>query len=85
MQSWIAFALGFAGVSAGLLVVRRADARAARAGLDRTTPADPCWTEEIASDGRHFHGRSHCVNDELMEADARIASGDFPNPHQGSG
>ena len=83
MQSWIAFALGFAGVSAGLLLVRRADARAARAMPEPSAPDEPCWTEEIASDGRHFHGRSHCVNDALMEADARIGSGDFPNPHQG--
>lgn len=83
MQSWIAFALGFAGVSAGLLLVRRADARAAGAMPDRTASDEPCWTEEIASDGRYVHGRSHCVNEELMEADARARSGDFTNPHIG--
>jgi hypothetical protein len=83
MQSWIAFALGFAGVSAGLLLVRRADARAARAAADRAAPAEPCWTEEIASDGRHVYGRSHCVNDELKEMDARVRGGDLQNPSLG--
>jgi hypothetical protein len=31
MPGWIAFRLGFAGISAGLLLVRRMEARAARA------------------------------------------------------
>jgi len=84
MQGWMAFALGFTAVSSGLLfLARRTDARAVRPKPDPIAPDEPCWTEEIVSDGRHYYGRSHCVNDELMEADARIGSGDFPNPHQG--
>jgi hypothetical protein len=61
----------------------RTDARAVRAALDQAAPAEPCRTEEISGDGRHFYGHSHCVNDELMKADARIGNGDFPNPRQG--
>ena len=38
----------------------------------RSLPPEPCWTEEIPSDRRHRYGRAQCVNDELMEADARV-------------
>jgi hypothetical protein len=79
MQGWIAFALGFAGVSAGLLLVaRRTDARVARAAPDQVAPVEPCWVEAIADDGRYSYGRSHCVNDELMDMDARARRGDHP-------
>ena len=82
MPDWIAYALGFAGISAALLLARRADARAARVKAE-VAPHEPGWTETIASDARHSYGRSHCVNDALMEMDARARGGDFPNPGGG--
>ena len=69
---------------AALLLARRTDARVARVGAE-AAPDEPCWTETIASGSRHSHGRSHCLNDELMEMDARARSGDFPIPGQGRG
>jgi hypothetical protein len=50
---------------------------------DRAAPDESGWTETIASDDRHSYGRSHCVNDALMEMDARARSGDFPLPGWG--
>ena len=43
-----------------------------------TGPVEPCWTEEIASDGRFRYGRSQCVNAPLIELDARAQRRDFP-------
>ena len=41
-------------------------------------PSEPCWTEEIVSDGRYTYARRECVNDVLMELDARARRGDPP-------
>jgi hypothetical protein len=50
-----------------------------RVPLD-TGPAEPCWTETIASDGRFAYAREGCVHDLLMELDARANRGDYPIP-----
>ena len=41
-------------------------------------PSEPCWTEEIVSDGRYTYARQECVNDLLMELDARARRGEPP-------
>ena len=43
-----------------------------------TGPVGPCWTEEIPSDDRFRYARSQCVNDPLIELDARAQRRDFP-------
>ena len=55
------------------------DAFYARGPID-TGPYTPCWTETIRSEGGLILGRAECVNDVLMEMDARAARGDFPIP-----
>ena len=45
-----------------------------------TGPAEPCWTEEIAADGRYSYARSHCPHDLLMEMDDRARRDDYPIP-----
>jgi hypothetical protein len=39
---------------------------------------EPCWTEAIVSDGRFNYARRECINDVLMELDARAQRGDPP-------
>ena len=53
-----------------------------RAPFD-TGPNEPCWTEEISRHGGLVYARSQCVNDALMEMDARTGRGDFPVPSGG--
>ena len=43
-------------------------------------PLEPCWTEEIGHDGRYRYGRACCVNDDLMDVDARAAKGVYQIP-----
>ncbi len=54
---------------------RWADPRAAAEilrGPDRTPGShEPCWTEQVKSDGRYSYGRYGCFHEELREADAR--------------
>jgi hypothetical protein len=45
------------------------------------SPLEPCWTEEIGHDGPNLYGRACCVNDDLMEIDARAARGEFQIPY----
>ena len=45
------------------------------------SPLEPCWTEEIGHDGRYRYGRARCVNDDLMDVDARAARGEDQFPH----
>ena len=74
MSGWLEtgalIAILAAGPIVALLFVPRGRAPA---GAERPPRAgEPCWTEETPSDRRHRHGRAQCVNDELMEADARM-------------
>ena len=43
-------------------------------------PDEPCWTQELGSDGRYRYGRHGCVNDELMEMERRARRGEFDTP-----
>jgi hypothetical protein len=40
-----------------------------------TPPHRPCWTEEIESDRRYRYARAECVNEELVELEARLPWG----------
>ena len=82
MLDLLAVLLSFAGFPAFFVLARKLD-RLLAAAPERSMPIDtgpvePCWTEEIASDGRFLHARSQCVDDLLMELDARARRGDFP-------
>ena len=55
-------------------------AGAARQFHDTGPGAEPCWSEEIARDGRFTYARAQCPNDLLMELDARAHRRDFPIP-----
>ena len=46
-----------------------------------TAPFEPCWTEEIGRDGGHIYGQSHCVDDDLMDADAQAGRDEFRMPY----
>jgi hypothetical protein len=48
-------------------------------GPDRDIgPPEPCWTDEIARDGRYSYSRGQCVKDQLIDMDRRAARGEFP-------
>jgi hypothetical protein len=68
--------LGGAGLFAGIWLV----AAVSRLGgfwradpeHSATLPYRPCWTEEIESDRRYRYARGQCVNEELIELEARL-------------
>jgi hypothetical protein len=49
-----------------------------------TPPCRPCWTEEIESDRRYRHARAECINEELVELEARLVW-ERPNALGGGG
>ena len=69
----------FAAAWLGLTMAGRGASEPFRDSID-TGPFEPCWTEAIESDGRYRYSRGQCVNDLLMELDARARRGDFPLP-----
>jgi hypothetical protein len=73
---WLLGGIGFVGCI--VLTMRRcfpgADAAATHAG---GPPDEPCWTEEVAHDGRYSYGRGQCHNAELSEIEARIRMGEL--------
>ncbi|HEV2748427.1 MAG TPA: hypothetical protein VGW34_14170 [Allosphingosinicella sp.] len=75
-QIWLVIAGG-----AGLVVLlwgwRRFDIAAGSPTYGSAEPEEPCWTEELASDGRHRYGRSGCYHEQLAEMDARGRRGEF--------
>ncbi len=80
--STLALVLAGAAAAAALLVwARRVDAaELIRPRRPDPGPADPCWTEEIGREGELRYCRGQCVDDLLMETDARAARGEFPVP-----
>ena len=66
---------GAAGLAISICWWRRAGEKAAAEilrGPERTAGwNEPCWTEQVASDGRFSYGRYGCFHEELKEADAR--------------
>lgn len=53
---------------------RRSSARGA------APPEEPCWTEEMSTDGRLSYGRNGCYHAQLAEMEARARSGEFDTP-----
>jgi hypothetical protein len=85
MLDLLAILLSFAAFPACLLLARSLN-RFLPAEQEWSVPIDtgslePCWTEEIISDGRFHYARSQCVNDLLMEFDERARRANYPfNP-----
>ena len=40
-------------------------------------PEEPCWTEDISTDGRFNYRRYGCYHAQLAEMDARAGRGEF--------
>ena len=76
---WLVMLLGGA-----LLVVvrvwRRLDVRQLSVTYDSGPPEEPCWTEQISTDGRLSYGRHGCYHADLAEMEARARSGEFNTP-----
>ena len=68
--------LGAAGFFAGIWLAAAASRLGGvwRSDTESTNSAwhDPCWTEEIESDQRYRYARGQCVNEELIELEARL-------------
>ena len=69
----ILIAILAAGPAIALVFELRARGSSAAAMARRTAPAEPCWTEDLESDGATVYARAECVNEALMEMDARAA------------
>jgi hypothetical protein len=85
MAVWIETGILIAILAAGPAIalyfeLRARFGRRASPGPDRPPRAEPCWQETIGREGDRVHARSQCVDDVLMEMDARAARGDFPIP-----
>jgi hypothetical protein len=77
---WLLIGLG----TATLLLFqawRRLDARPLAATHDRAPPEEPCWTEEISTDGRLSYGRYSCYHADLAEMEARARTAQFNAPY----
>ncbi|MEA3041227.1 MAG: hypothetical protein QOC65_716 [Sphingomonadales bacterium] len=73
---WLLIGTGGA-LAAAAWSVRRFDVREMSAIRGEPKAAEPCWTEEIASDGRYSYSRGQCFNAELMDLEARARLGEF--------
>ena len=49
--------------------------------VTRALPEEPCWTEQISTDGRLSYGRYGCYHADLAEMEARARSGEFNTPY----
>ncbi|HEX8239793.1 MAG TPA: hypothetical protein VF574_08660 [Allosphingosinicella sp.] len=71
-------------LAAGLLFVcwawRRFDPGEIASTRDRAPPGEPCWTEQISTDGRLSYGRQGCYHAGLAEMEARVRRGEFDSP-----
>ncbi|MET1112822.1 MAG: hypothetical protein ABWX67_14985 [Allosphingosinicella sp.] len=77
---WLAIGLG-TGVSFVIWAWRRFDVGALAVTRDRGPPEEPCWTEQISTDGRLSYGRYGCYHADLAEMEARARSGEFTTPY----
>ncbi len=78
-QIWLLIG-GGAGLAVALWAWPRIEVGAGSATYDSAGPEEPCWTEEIASDGRYSYGRSGCHSEQLKEMEARARRGEFGTP-----
>jgi len=60
---------------------RRFDVRQLAATHDRSPREEPCWTEQISTDGRFSYGRQGCYHADLAEMEARARTGEFNTPY----
>ena len=70
-----ALAFGFA-----LLAWRRFDVKQLSATYESAAVEEPCWTEQISTDGRVSHGRQGCYHAGLSDLDKRARAGEFDTP-----
>lgn len=73
---WLLAGLG----EASLLIAwgsRRFDVKELVRADGSSEPEEPCWTEEISSEGRLSCGRGQCYDKKLSELDARGERGEF--------
>jgi hypothetical protein len=88
MSGWLETGILIAILAVGPAIALVFELRARVLGRNYGPPtalAEPCWTEDRGSDGRRGLARAECVNDALMEMDARAARGDFPIPRHYGG
>jgi hypothetical protein len=77
LLTWAAFVAAFALFTIRAVLSVPAPTFEWRAPLD-TGPDEPCWNEELRSDGRFHFVRSQCVHDCLMELDRRALFDAYP-------
>jgi hypothetical protein len=56
---------------------RRLESKQLEVARYRAPPGEPCWTEQISTDGRLSYGRYRCYHSELAEMEARMRMGEF--------
>ncbi|HEX8654251.1 MAG TPA: hypothetical protein VF693_03395 [Allosphingosinicella sp.] len=76
---WLLIGLG-AAMAAAFWLLRRFDVREMSAIRGEPKASEPCWTEEIGSDGRYSYSRGQCFNAELKDLEARARLGEFDTP-----
>jgi hypothetical protein len=76
---WLLIGVG-AALAAAAWFLRRFDVREMSAIRGEPKASEPCWTEEIVSDGRYSCGRGQCFNAELKDLEARVRLGEFDTP-----
>lgn len=59
---------------------RRLDLSQLSTTYDSAPPDEPCWTEQISTDGRLSYGRYGCYHSDLAEMEARARRGEFDTP-----
>ena len=73
------------GLGTGTLFVvwawRRFDVKQLSHTCDRAPPDEPCWTEQISTDGRLSYGRQGFYHAGLAEMEARVRSEEFASPY----
>lgn len=77
-MAWLLIALGE--FAAAWWLVRRFGVREVSAVGSDPMASEPCWTEEVAHDGRYSYGRGQCFNAELKDLEARARLGEFDTP-----
>lgn len=78
--AWLLIGLG-TGLALAVWAWPRFDVRELAATRDRSPPEEPCWTEQISTDGRLSYGRQGCYHAELAEMEARARAREFVTPY----
>ena len=78
--AWLAIGVG-TGIALTFLAWRRFDSGQLAVTRDRAPPEEPCWTEQVSTDGRLSYGRQGCYHAGLAEMEARARAGEFDTPY----